>query len=674
MNKNLDIQVKKYRPEIDGLRAIAVLAVIINHLNKDLLPSGYLGVDIFFVISGYVITSSLAKNKYIKFHEFILGFYSRRIKRILPSLALYVIAISITAALFNPKPFQMLIYAERALLGISNITFFKTSTDYFSDTTSLNPFTQTWSLGVEGQFYFFYPIFFWFTGYAKKKFNSINNFYYLLIASFVISLAGFIGIYNINFPAAYFLTPFRFWEIAVGGLVYISIKKNMKIVVLSKIISKEFLLCLTIIYFFLPQSQGLLATLLVVFTTSILLTSIPINSITYKLLTNKILNYLGLISYPLYLWHWGCLVIGRWIAGDSFFVSIISIIISFLLASLNYHILDNSLRRFNFDFKNLPSILFTLIYFLCIIFPKQFFFLGQYKEGFYLKIFKYGNLISPWQNPYYEFKPTLYFQNCEEESDLPKISNLKCEIINPAANKNIFLIGDSHVDNHKKSILSAIKKDNLSKVYKSITKLSGNILAGKTKNFWQNIREKTSQDEFEEELKRLYLKLNIGDLIIFSIERDDLITIRTKMENLPRETDYFLLSVLEQQLKRLIDLVQLKKGYLLLVNDIPKPCKNSEYFLINVVKKGNLSFCNVSKEESLKDRNPITLLYKKLALKKQVLYVDFHDKLCPDDICGVSVPNSKNNLLYRDSSPHFYPRNSEILSDNWYQIFLKIIN
>ena len=113
----------KYRPEIDGLRAFAVVAVIINHFNKDLLPSGYLGVDIFFVISGYVITSSLADRESKTFLDFLTGFYERRIKRLVPALVVFVLITNVLICLFNPEPDLSLKTGATSLLDCQTYIF-----------------------------------------------------------------------------------------------------------------------------------------------------------------------------------------------------------------------------------------------------------------------------------------------------------------------------------------------------------------------------------------------------------------------------------------------------------------------------------------------------------------------------------------------------------------------
>ena len=135
----------EYRPDVDGLRAIAVSAVIAYHFYNDLLPGGFLGVDMFFVISGYVITASLAKQTHNSIRSLFLNFYSRRIKRILPALVVCVVATCLFGALFINPHSQAYSSSMTAgffsLFGLSNIYFFREATDYFGSSIQLNLFT-----------------------------------------------------------------------------------------------------------------------------------------------------------------------------------------------------------------------------------------------------------------------------------------------------------------------------------------------------------------------------------------------------------------------------------------------------------------------------------------------------------------------------------------------------
>jgi peptidoglycan/LPS O-acetylase OafA/YrhL len=182
----------RYRSEIDGLRALAVIAVIINHFNRELLPSGFLGVDIFFVISGYVITSSLADREYESIGDFLLGFYSRRIKRLMPTLITCITITCLVGFLFIPPTsgdFEITWKTGAyALFGLSNFYLFRLSTDYFAATTELNLFTQTWSLGVEEQFYLVFPIILWITGFITGRPRGKSNLFFLMIVLSVLSL------------------------------------------------------------------------------------------------------------------------------------------------------------------------------------------------------------------------------------------------------------------------------------------------------------------------------------------------------------------------------------------------------------------------------------------------------------------------------------------------------
>ena len=121
-SENISSTSSRYRPEIDGLRAFAVIAVIINHFNKEILPNGYLGVDIFFVISGFVITSSLYQRPSKNFKDFISGFYERRVKRLVPALSIFVLITSIAICLFDSGPGTSLKTGLTSLFGLSNLS------------------------------------------------------------------------------------------------------------------------------------------------------------------------------------------------------------------------------------------------------------------------------------------------------------------------------------------------------------------------------------------------------------------------------------------------------------------------------------------------------------------------------------------------------------------------
>jgi peptidoglycan/LPS O-acetylase OafA/YrhL len=345
-----------YRPEIDGIRAFAVTAVIINHFNKDLLPSGYLGVDIFFVISGFVITSSLAGRPSKNLRDLLVGFYTRRIKRLVPALVLFVLITSVLICLFNPSPGASLKTGITSLFGLSNLYLLKQSTNYFAASTELNVFTHTWSLGVEEQFYFLFPFLVWFTGFGRLSAKGSRNLFWVIGILSVASLISFFYIYKTNQPAAYFLMPTRLWEMGAGCLLFLGLKNSNRFLRVLEIIPPLIVIGAVVAVLFVPVQFAVKSTIAVVVLTAVLITCLRSGTAAYGLFTHPQVVYIGLISYSLYLWHWGVLSLSRWTIGIYWWSVPFQIALMLLLSIASYRYIETPLRRSDWSTVRWQSI------------------------------------------------------------------------------------------------------------------------------------------------------------------------------------------------------------------------------------------------------------------------------------------------------------------------------
>jgi len=338
---------KTYRKEIDGLRAVAVIAVIINHFNQDLLPGGFLGVDIFFVISGYVITKSLQRQKSSNLRQLLAGFYERRIKRLFPALAICLLITSLAVAVVNPQPLQSLRTALTATIGASNIYLIKNSTNYFAQSAELNPFLHTWSLAVEEQFYLVYPILFWIFTRQQKPEKSLGYLPLILCILSGLSLAGAVGMQTKSPDTAYFSMPFRFWEMAAGCLLCSNIftKLTTKLETnFSRILCYASVILLFIL-FTISKTYIIPTTISTVIFTSIFIVTGESKNLLTQFLCHKWSVYIGALSYSLYLWHWPILSIGRWTVGVSNNTVIPLTLAIILTAVISYHCIEQPLRQ-----------------------------------------------------------------------------------------------------------------------------------------------------------------------------------------------------------------------------------------------------------------------------------------------------------------------------------------
>lgn len=357
-NRNGHVSIKNpYRPEIDGLRAFAVFTVIINHFNKEILPNGYLGVDIFFVISGFVITSSLSQRQNKNFKDFISGFYERRVKRLIPALSAFVLITSIATCLFNPFPGLSILTGLTSLFGFSNIFLLARSTDYFAQSTELNTFMHTWSLGVEEQFYILFPFLIWFSGFGRQSRNGARNLFLIIGILAIASLIGFLYLYPIKQSTAYFLMPTRFWEIAAGCLLFIGFQRRKFIEQFLQKASPTLVLVLIIGVMYLPFSLSTISTVSVVALSVVLIASLKKETLIYTFFTSAKIVYIGQISYSIYLWHWCVLSISRWTVGIHWWSVPFQLALTFGLAICSYRWIETPFKKGSWFGKRWKTLL-----------------------------------------------------------------------------------------------------------------------------------------------------------------------------------------------------------------------------------------------------------------------------------------------------------------------------
>ena len=346
-----------HRTTIDGLRAVAVVSVILHHFNDTLLPNGNLGVDVFFVISGFVITKSLVERRHESLGDFIRGFYARRIKRLVPALFLCITATCLGIFLVVPPGGAASSFIDTgmsALWGLSNLQLYAQAIDYFGASAALNPFTHTWSLGVEEQFYLLFPLLMWSSGLLSGQKWGRKRFLLLVGALAAASLGSYAWLSKANPVAAFYLMPMRFWEIAAGAMAFVcsdTLRElaNRRVAAWFGLASSLALAILFVVLFLPTLVHPAAATFAVVLLSSVLVVGLDAGndreSTAHRVLAWKPVAFIGVLSYSLYLWHWSVLVLSRWTVGVSAWTIPFQLGAIFLLAAMSYRFVERPCRR-----------------------------------------------------------------------------------------------------------------------------------------------------------------------------------------------------------------------------------------------------------------------------------------------------------------------------------------
>ncbi len=444
-----------YKPQIDGLRALAVLPVIFFHAGFQYFKGGFVGVDVFFVISGYLITRIIIKD--INKKKFsLINFYKRRARRILPVLY-FIILFSIPFAIFIMSKEQLHFYSEQiisVLIFISNF-FFWDNTGYFNQNSDLQPLLHTWSLSVEEQFYIVFPVIILFLSNFFKNKVVIFIIFISLISLAISQIGGNFKIQNISLQYPFFNLPFdlfwqagaanfylpfgRIWELMLGSLIAILIKKEIsKKTYVENIFSLAGfgMIVLSIIFFSENLLYPSLFTLLPCIGTGLIIVYTNDKTFLYKLLTFKPIVFLGLVSYSLYLWHQPILALNRIQFGYNlnFFHTLILLIISFFLSIFTWKFIEQPFRDKTIinDNKFLKILLLTfstITLISCLI----------YFDKIKSKRFEIPNRIQS-SMMMADYKGCLDI----EEAHLDNQKKWYCELGEKNAKISFAIIGDSH--------------------------------------------------------------------------------------------------------------------------------------------------------------------------------------------------------------------------------------
>ena len=354
---------KRIRLDIQSLRGIAILSVLLFHFFPEILPGGYLGVDIFFVISGFLITKIISNDLESDTFKFKV-FYLKRFKRIAPLLVFIITVFSIVAILFLlpsdlKNYFQSLKYT---LLLIPNFYFWMKG-GYFGLIDELKPMLHLWSIGVEIQFYILFPIIYFFITKIFGKSKIVILIIILFFLSFLLNiLLNFIGGANLSF----FIFPTRLWEFLGGSLAYYTTNKKIEL----KMFFVTFFLFLLLFLYALVYNQAIFNQIFAVFLTFLTICFVDKEKKLNFVFQNKFLIFFGLISYSLYLWHWPILSFTKYyfIRELFFYEKIILLVLSITVSFISLKLIENKLR-FNFsNFKNMVFISAGIIIILIMFF------------------------------------------------------------------------------------------------------------------------------------------------------------------------------------------------------------------------------------------------------------------------------------------------------------------
>jgi len=627
-----------YRSDIDGLRALAILLVLCFHFGLEFFPSGFIGVDIFFVISGFLIAEVIQKS--IENHTFSLSnFYVRRLWRLQPMLITVLLFSTILAILFY-LPIDLISYAKSlksVTMLSSNQYFSSATTSYAAQESKYLLLLHTWSLSIEWQWYILFP-----AALYLIKSNTSDSKLKLLIIIFTISslfLSQYLSSTNIN-KSYYFLSS-RIFEFMIGTCIStFSVKKN---VFNKKIVSTLGVLSLfSIIYIACSRniSTGYpnYYSVIVCLASALLIYSGSYSGgIINKFLSIRPIVFLGKISYSLYLWHWPILATTYYLGiGNVYYVKIINIFITFILSLFSYTFIEQRLRKSKNKLKSSIAILLVTPF----IFSLLFYSINKYYNGMAWRFgMDYANIES-----------TIIKSNSLDRemcfNGITDINNPICKIGDIGSSRDALLIGDSNSNHFWKFFDLLGKKEKVNLI--SLSSSSCLALPGIDQFKWGSgnkinttCRERTKM-YFDEINTRHY------DYVVIGESWSDYLN-NISVNNNHRASQEEAKNIIFEALNRAVNSIDRSGAQVIIVKEIPHmpedymACFYTPYQKRQAIDQ-SVARCDFSKPNSNKLIEDIFAKIK--SLHPEVKFISPGDLLCHNGFCAGTL-NGKP--VYRDT-------------------------
>ncbi len=632
----------RYRSDIDGLRAVAVIGVILYHLeisidNYLLFSGGFLGVDVFFVISGYLITSIILKEHSIEKKFNFLEFYKRRIRRLVPAL-LFVLLASLVCAYLFLLPIQFKSYINSLFSSIffySNLHFHYTGQSYGQSILSTQPLLHTWSLSVEEQFYILYPLLFiFFFKILKTQIKFV--FYVFIIVSLIFTSYMSVDHSSFNF---YMITN-RAWELACGALLSINhfqIKKKRRNSFWK--IFGLILIIFSFLYFDSSNAHPSYLTLIPVLGSCLIIDNYYKEGFVDKILTNRFFVKIGLISYSLYLWHHPILSFGK-ISGlteNSLFFKFVLILISFSLSIFTYAYIERYFRDYKkINFKKLAFIISSIIFSLIIL------------AGF---------LVEKQKKKYPKILHDLYEQRwfVTKQYHKPCFQRKKyfCFFGNQTNQHTVFLVGDSLMASLQEELRINLAERRINFI--PMTNAGCDFLNYKKQNKFCN---KEIQLNREKKINQFKESIIIVHLNYRNIENNDE-KIMSFIDNINK---YLLLG-----------------HKIILINPIPQFKENVSETIYKIYRENKNNFLDkynknekISLNHKLYSKQTLTITQELDKLSHKNLFFIYPDKIfCKTEENNECLANSLKNIYFTDAS-HLSRVGSEMINSDLIKLIEKI--